>query len=335
MPVASQMQARTLRSTIGGLTAGLLVLGALAAASLFIGVADLTPARLADPATREAAMSTLMDSRLPRTMALLLSGSCLAIAGVIMQMLTRNRFVEPTTAGTTEAAGFGMLVMLLLFPGAPVVIKSLVAAGFACAGTAVFLRLLRAVPPGASLLVPLTGIMFGGIVGSVTAFIAHRYGLMQSLGAWRNGDFSVVISGRYELLWLTLVLSVAAYLAADRFTIAGLGGDMSRNLGLDYGKTMAVGLVIVSLVSALVVTTVGSIPFLGLVVPNLVSLAAGDNLRRTLPWMAISGAALVLVCDMVGRLIVAPYEIPAGTVFGVLGSAVFLYLLLGRSTRAA
>ena len=319
----------------GGLAAGLLALLALASVSLFVGVADLTPGRLLDPATREAALLALLESRLPRTAALMLAGSCLAIAGVIMQMLTRNRFVEPTTAGTTEAAGLGMLVMLLFFPGSPVVVKSLVSAGFACAGTALFLRLLRAIPPGSPLLVPLTGIMFGGIIGSLTAYIAHHYGLIQSLGAWRNGDFSVVIAGRYELLWLTLALSVLAYLAADRFTIAGLGRDMSRNLGLDHGRTLAVGLVIVSLISALVVTTVGSIPFLGLVVPNLVSLAMGDNLRRSLPWMAICGAGLVLACDIAGRIIVAPYEIPAGTVFGVLGSLVFLYLLLGRPSRAA
>ncbi|WP_417773651.1 ABC transporter permease [Stappia sp.] len=317
------------------LAIGLALLGLLALASLFIGVADVSPQSLLDPQTRAVALEALFDSRVPRTFALILAGSSLAVSGVIMQLLARNRFVEPSTAGTVESAGLGMLLMLMVFPGAPVVVKSLVAALFALAGTALFLRLLRRVPPHAPLLVPLTGIMLGGIIGSLTAFIAFRFDMMQSLGAWRHGDFSVVIAGRYELLWLTFALAALAYLAADRFTIAGLGGDMSRNLGLNHRQTMSAGLVIVSMVSAIVVTTVGSIPFLGLVVPNLVSQIMGDNLRRTLPVIAMTGAALVLACDMIGRLIVAPYEIPVGTVFGVVGSAIFLHLLLRHATRAA
>lgn len=316
------------------LAAGLGLVGLAAFVSLFIGVSDVSPARLFDPQTRAAALATLVDSRLPRTIALMLAGSALSIAGVIMQLLARNRFVEPSMVGTVESAGLGILVMMLVFPAAAVVTKTLAAAAFALVGTALFFRLLRAVPPHAPLLVPLTGIMFGGIVGSVTAFIAYRFGLLQSLSAWRNGDFSLVISGRYELLWLTFAATIAAYVAADRFTIAGLGSDVSRNLGLDYGRARAFGLAIVAVVTAVVVSTVGSIPFIGLIVPNLVSLAMGDNLRRTLPWIALSGAGLVLVCDIAGRLVVSPYEIPVGTVFGVLGSLVFLVLLLRRNGHA-
>jgi ABC-type enterochelin transport system, permease component len=322
------------RPQLLALAAGLGLVGLLACVSLFVGVSDVTPGRLLDPATREAALETLLWSRLPRTFALMLAGSALSVAGVIMQLLARNRFVEPSMVGTVESAGLGTLLMLLFFPGAAVMAKTLVAAAFALAGTALFFRILRAVPPHAPLLVPLTGIMFGGIIGSVTAYLAYRMNLLQALGAWRNGDFSLVIAGRYELLWLTLGATIAAYVAADRFTIAGLGADMSRNLGLDYGRARALGLAIVAVVTAVVVTTVGSIPFIGLVVPNLVSLAMGDNLRRTLPFVALSGAGLVLACDIAGRLVVAPYEIPVGTVFGVLGSLVFLTLLLRRTGHA-
>jgi iron complex transport system permease protein len=320
------------RARLGG---GMVVLILLALTSLFVGVIDVSPQSLVDPVGRPQALQVLIESRIPRTLALVLAGSSLAVAGVIMQMLARNRFVEPSTAGTVEAASLGMLLTLLVFPGAPVVVKVLVSALFALLGTALFLRLVRRTPPYSPLLVPLTGIMLGAVIGSLTAFIAYRTNLLQSLGAWRNGDFSLVIAGRYELLWLTFVLAVVAYFVADRFTIAGLGTDVSRNLGLDYDKAMAIGLAIVAAVSAIVVTTVGSIPFLGLVVPNLVSLAIGDNLRRGLPWVALTGALLVLACDIVGRIIVHPYEIPVGTVFGVLGGAVFLFLLLRRPNRAS
>jgi iron complex transport system permease protein len=148
------------------------------------------------------------------------------------------------------------------------------------------------------------------------------------------GDFSGVLRGRYELLWLGLGCGVLAYIAADRFTVAGMGKDFTTNLGLNYRRVMVLGLVIVSVVSAVVLVSVGSIPFLGLIVPNLVSLVVGDNMRRTVPWVAVGGAGFVLACDIVGRLIRFPYEIPIAVVMGVVGSAVFLYLLL-RTQRHA
>jgi iron complex transport system permease protein len=210
----------------------------------------------------------------------------------------------------------------------------LVAAAFALAGTALFLRILRQVPLRDVLLVPLIGIMLGGVISAVTTFFAYRFDLLQSLGAWMTGDFSGVLRGRYELLWIGFVFAIAAYLAADRFTVAGMGRDFTTNLGLNYRRVMALGLTIVSLVSAVVVVTVGMIPFLGLIVPNVVSLMIGDNMRRSVPWVATLGAVFVLACDIIGRTVRAPYEIPIGTVVGVIGSALFLYLLLRKRHNA-
>ena len=85
----------------------------------------------------------------------------------------------------------------------------------------------------------------------------------------------------------------------------------------------------------MVVVSVGRIPFLGLIVPNIVSLALGDNMRRAVPWVAVSGAGLVLACDILGRVIRAPYEIPVGTVMGLIGSAIFLVLIVRGGRRAA
>ena len=97
---------------------------------------------------------------------------------------------------------------------------------------------------------------------------------------------------------------------------------------------MALGLVIVSMTTAVVIATCGMIPFLGLIVPNVVSLVRGDNMRGSLPWVALMGAGLVLACDIAGRLVIHPYEIPIGTMMGVIGSALFLYLLLRRNSHA-
>jgi len=306
----------------------------LAITSLFVGVSNVSLATLFAPDTSADALRVLLVSRIPRTLALILAGSSMAIAGLIMQMLVRNRFVEPSTAGTTESAGLGLLAVILLAPDTPIFGKMLVAAAFALAGTALFLRILRQVPLRDVLLVPLIGIMLGGVISAVTTFFAYRFDLLQSLGAWMTGDFSGVLRGRYELLWIGFLFAIAAYLAADRFTVAGMGRDFTTNLGLNYRRVMALGLTIVSLVSAVVVVTVGMIPFLGLIVPNVVSLMIGDNMRRSVPWVATLGAVFVLSCDIIGRTVRAPYEIPIGTVVGVIGSALFLYLLLRKRNHA-
>jgi iron complex transport system permease protein len=307
----------------------------LALISLLIGASDLSFAALFSPQEGERAVQILVVSRIPRTVALILAGTAMAVAGLIMQMLTQNRFVEPSTAGTVESASLGLLVVTLFAPDFPVIGKMLVAAAFALAGTALFLRILRLVPLRSVLTVPLVGIMLGGIISAITTFFAYRFDLMQSLNAWTTGDFSGVLRGRYELLWVTFVLTLLAYAAADRLTLAGMGRDFATNLGLRYRSIVSFGLIIVSMVTATVVVTVGMMPFLGLIVPNVVSMMIGDNTRRALPWVAVMGAVLVLACDVVGRVVYYPYEVPIGTIMGIVGSALFLVLLLKGRERLA
>ncbi|AOG51384.1 ABC transporter permease [Brucella melitensis] len=318
-----------------GLAAAVIVVAVLAVISLFIGVSDVSLHTLFGKASTDRATEVLLISRIPRTLAIILAGMSMAVAGMIMQMLTRNRFVEPSTAGTVESASLGILLVILFAPETPVFGKMLVASVSALAGTALFLRILRSIPLRSVLVVPLVGIMLGGVINAITTFIAYRFDLLQSLNSWTTGDFSGVLRGRYELLWIAFALTVVAYVAADRFTVAGLGEDFTTNLGLNYRRVVTLGLVIVSMVSASVVVTVGMIPFLGLIVPNVVSMFIGDNMRRAVPWVALPGAGLVLACDIVGRLIRFPYEIPIGTMMGVVGSAIFLYLLLRRGSRLA
>lgn len=311
--------------------AGLAIVALLALASLCVGFAELD---LRTVLTDPGAALLLSASRVPRTLAAILTGASMAVAGLIMQVIVRNRFVEPTTAGTAQSAALGLLAVVMLAPGAPLLVKMTAAGITALAGTAFFLLLVRRLPPSQPLLVPLVGIVFGGIIGAIETFIAYEADLIQYLGVWMNGEFSGVIAGRYELLWLCGAMAALAFFTADRFTLASLGREASTGLGLDYGRTLALGLTVVAMTTALVVVTVGTIPFVGLVVPNLVSRAMGDNLRRSLPVVAIAGAALVLACDLLGRLIQYPYEVPVGTVFGVLGAALFLTILLGEPRRA-
>ena len=181
----------------GGLAAAMGLLLALCAASVSLGAGQLNLAALwsgSDEAER--AWRLLMVSRIPRTLALLLAGMSLAVAGLIMQMLVRNRYVEPTTAGTVESATLGILVVTLLAPDTPVIGKMLTATGFALAATLLFLALLRRVPLRTPFIVPLIGLILGGVIHAVTTFVAYRYDLLQSLHAWTTGDFSGVLRGR-------------------------------------------------------------------------------------------------------------------------------------------
>jgi len=308
----------------------------LGCVSLFVGVSDVSPAKLIEG--DGTAWDLLWFTRLPRTLALIFAGASLSICGTIMQLLSRNRFVEPSTAGTVASASLGYLAVLLIAPSLPEYAKMLVAAAFALFGTFIFMQILKLIPMRSVLVVPLVGIMLGGgdamggIIGAVTTFFAYRHDMIQSVMLWASGDFSAIMQGRYELLWLSLPLTLLAYLVADRFTVAGMGAQFATGLGLDYRRTMLYGLIIVAIVTALVVVTGGQIPFIGLVVPNIVALVMGDNMRRNLPFVALAGSGLVLVCDIVGRLIRHPFEIPIGTIMGVVGSVLFLILLLrGRA----
>lgn len=309
-------------------------LALLAVASLFVGVSDVSPAALLSGGPDGSAAFLLVTSRIPRTVAVILVGASLGIAGLIMQMLVRNRFVEPGTTGVTEFATLGMLVVMVFQPAMPVPGKMAVAAVFGLIGTWVFLRVIRAVPVRQLVLVPLVGIMLAGIVGSVTAFFAYRLDLLQSLGQWAQGSFATVMAGRYEYVWIAGAMVVVAWFAADRFSVIGLGEEFAVNLGLDYRRVVAIGMVVIAVITAAVLVTAGMIPFLGLVVPNVVSLIIGDNVRRSIPWVAGLGAAFVLACDLIARTVRFPYEIPLSVVVGVVGAGLFLWLLLRKGSRA-
>ncbi|MCL4168485.1 UNVERIFIED_CONTAM: hypothetical protein GTU68_002974 [Idotea baltica] len=149
-----------------------------------------------------------------------------------------------------------------------------------------------------------------------------------------TGEFSGILAGRYEFLWVAGALALLTYWVADQFSVAGLGERVGRSLGLNYKLVMAIGVGTVAITSSLVVVTVGVMPFLGLVVPNIVSRMMGDNLRESLPVVAGLGAIFLLAADILGRLIRFPYEIPASTIFGVVGALVFLKLIFARRSHA-
>ncbi len=311
----------------------IVLLAVLSLVSLFIGVKNVTPSGLWNMSAEQ--WQVMMISRVPRLVSIIIAGVSMSVAGLIMQQLSRNKFVSPTTAGTDDSARLGILVSLMIFGTASTMTKMLVAFAFALAGTFVFMKLLDRIKFKDAIFIPLVGLMFGNVINAATTFFAYKNDLIQNISSWLQGNFSLILSGRYELLYLSIPLLVIAYLYANKFTIAGMGEEFSVNLGLNHKLVVNIGLVIVALISVVVIITVGTIPFLGLVIPNIVTLYLGDNLKKTLAHTAALGAIFVLVCDVFGRLIIYPYEIPIGLTVGVFGSIIFLYLLLRRRAHEA
>ena len=299
-------------------TGGLAIFALLCVTSLLVGARQLE--------WSGDAWLTLTASRLPRLAALVLTGVGLSVCGVILQHLVRNKFVEPATSGGLDAAKLGILLSLALVPAASVPVRMLFALVVCFAAGLVFVLLIRRIQFKSTVLVPVIGLMYGGVLSAIAEFYAYRHNIMQSMQGWLLGDFSRVVQGSYEIIYLILPIVALTYLYAHRFTLVGMGEGMATSLGLNYPATVALGLLLV----AVTVISVGAIPFVGLVIPNLVALRYGDNLGRTLPIVALSGASLLLACDILGRVLIYPFEVPIGLTAGSVGGVLFLALIIWR-----
>ncbi|KQR39295.1 iron chelate uptake ABC transporter family permease subunit [Microbacterium sp. Leaf159] len=304
---------------------GVLVVVALLVVSLFTGVYDIAGA--ADGA------EMFQITRVPRTIALVLAGAAMAMAGLVMQLLTQNRFVEPTTTGTTEWAGLGLLTVMVLVPNPSIPLRMIGAIVAAFIGTMVFFAFLRRVSLRSSLIVPIVGIMLGAVVGAVSTYFALATDSLQAIGVWFAGSFTSVLRGQYEMLWIVAIVGVVVFLVADRLTIAGLGEEIATNVGVNYNRVILLGTVLIAITTGVVTVVVGNLPFLGLIVPNIVSMVRGDDLRSNLPWVCLLGIAIVTVCDIIGRTIIMPFEVPVSLILGIVGAIVFILLLLRQRRR--
>lgn len=303
-----------------------LTLIVLAICSLFIGVQNLSVMDLFRLTDNQKIV--LLTTRIPRTISLLLAGSTLAVSGLLMQHLTQNRFVSPTTAGTLASARLGIIISLLFFSQSHLLSKTVAAFIFSFIGTLFFTSFLKTIKLKNTVMVPLVGMMFGNVINSFSSYLAIQHELVQNTSSWLQGNFSLISSGNYQLLYLSVPLMLVISLFAHYFTIMGLGEDISTELGIPYFALELLGIVLVALATTSVLLTVGSIPFVGIVIPNLIAMKKGDHFGNILIPVALSGSVFLLVTDILSRIIIYPYEIPISVVIGVIGSITFILLLL-------
>lgn len=306
-----------------------IILIILSIISLFVGVTNISVNDILSFNIDK--IQILLISRLPRLIAIIVAGVGLSISGLIMQQISKNKFVSPTTAATADFAKLGILFCIMIIPGATIMQKMIISFIFSGLGTILFMKMIKAIKIKNIIFIPLIGMMLGKIIGSITTFFAYKYDLVQNISSWMEGDMSLIMKGSYELLYLSVPMVIIAFLYANKFTIVGMGEDFAINLGVNYNFVVNVGLAIVSLICAVTIITVGNIPFLGLIIPNIVSLYSGDNLKKTLYHTALLGPIFLLACDILGRFIIFPFEMSISLTVGVIGSIIFLYMIIRGS----
>lgn len=302
-----------------GAALAVLLLGIL---SLFTGVYDIRG--------QEDGWEMFFITRVPRTMALMLTGAAMAMAGLVMQLITQNRLVEPTTTGTIEWAGLGLLFVYLLFPAPSLLLRMTGAILFSFIGTMIFFLFLKRVRLRSSLIVPIIGLMLGAVISAISTFIGLLFQATQNIESWFVGSFAAVQIGRYEYLWFIIVITICIFLYANRLTLAGLGEDVATSLGVNYNRIILVGTGLIAITVGIVAAVIGNLPFLGLIVPNIISMFRGDDLRTNLPWVCVVGMGTITLCDIISRTIIQPFEVPVSLILGTVGAVVFIIILLRK-----
>lgn len=294
--------------------------------SLFVGAIDIDMATIFSGAGGMELQIFLLG-RVPRLLAILCTGVGMSVSGLIMQQLCSNKFVSPTTGATIQSAQLGIVLSMVFVPTMGLGMRTVFAFALAVGGTLLFVFFVQRIQVKDTVLVPLIGIMFGNIIGGITNFLAYQWEVTQQLSTYFSGSFALILKGNYELVYLAIPLVILAFLYANHFNIVGMGEDFSKNLGVHYNLILILGLSIAAVITASIIVIAGQISYIGLIVPNLVSLFKGDKIRGTLLDTALFGALFVLICDIIARIVIMPYEIPIELVVGIIGSIIFIIML--------
>ena len=295
--------------------------------SLFVGVTDIDLNTLISGGDGME-LKIFLLARIPRLLAILCTGIGMSVSGLIMQQLCMNKFVSPSTGATIQSAQFGILLSLVFIPTLGLWGRVLLAFATSILGTWIFVWFVQRIQFKNTVLVPLIGIMFGNVLGGITNFIAYKFEVTQQLSTYFVGSFALIIKGNYELVWLAVPLVVIAFIFANYFNIVGMGRDFSQNLGVNYKLVLFLGLTIASMITASVVTVVGQSSYIGLIIPNIVAMFKGDKIKGTLLDTALLGALFVLICDIIARSVIMPYELPIELIVGIIGSILFIAMLI-------
>jgi iron complex transport system permease protein len=316
---------------IGGILVAILLAGL--AASLAFGAVRIplseVLAALFGTATEQTSSRIVVDLRLPRAICALLAGANLAIAGALLQSVTRNPLADPGLVGVTAGASLAATIILAAIPSAALILPLVAFLG--ALGAAVLVYTVSWQPgSGASpIRMILAGVAINAILGAVIAFLITAFAdRIPAVMFWTAGSFN----GRsWSHLWLILPYStlglILAALLRPSLRVLELGDDAARGLGVRVERARLLAFSAAALLAGSAVAIAGAIGFVGLVVPHLVTLALGRGGPAALPLTAIAGAGLLLWSDLGARTVLAPSELPVGVITALIGGPYFVYLL--------
>ena len=278
-----------------------------------------------------AVWDLILDFRLPRTLSAAATGVMLATAGVLLQTLTRNPMASPEVLGISSGSAIGVVLAFVFLPQfgyIGIVLSGLLGASIVLS---LILWLARRINPAYLLLVGVAiAALMGGLLSLVKISGDQR---LQAVLSWLSGSTYLA---NPETAWLlvifALVLFLLSFMLIKPLEILSLGSGVARELGVPLRLFQSLILILVAALSTISTLAVGPLSFVGLMIPHLATTLGAVQLKRQLQLAAILGAGLMVLADWIGRYIIFPYEIPAGTIAAIIGGAYFLYLM--RRIRA-
>ena len=271
--------------------------------------------------------------RLPRIIACIAGGAGLSTSGAIIQSVLQNPLGSPAIIGVNAGAGFALMMAAVLIPANAMLFPA--AAFFGSLITVLLVYALGEKAGASKYTVVLSGVvvntLFTALSDALQVFFPDT---LFARSAFRIGSFAAVMPKiLYPASILIIIALAIAFLFCDSFDILSLGDEVALSLGLNVRLTRAVALTLAALLAGASVSFSGLLGFVGLIVPHTVRALVGNSMRTLLPFTAISGAILVLLCDLIARTAFAPYEIPVGIFLALLGAPFFLFLLLNKKMR--
>ncbi len=309
---------------------------ALAAAvlSLCLGAVTVSPGELAAVVfggqRTGTAAQILLYVRIPRTLGCLLAGAALACSGAIIQTVLANPLAAPNIIGVNSGAGVGAALCCALFPTAA---AALPFASFAGAFAGVMLVLLIAERAGASrITLVLAGVAISGMFSACIDAVLTMYpDALIGYSDFRIGGMANLTVQRIAPAgWMIVFCLAAAFVFSNEMDVLALGSDTAQSLGLPVRRVRVLLLMIAAALAGAAVSFAGLLGFVGLIAPHMARRLVGSEGRFLLPACAFGGAALLTVCDILARVLFAPYELPVGIVLSLAGGPFFLWLLFRR-----
>jgi iron complex transport system permease protein len=324
---------------IAGLLLGSFFLWLSFIASITWGVADIAYSDIFqaftvfDGSTNHLIIRTV---RLPRSLIAMLVGAALAVAGAIMQGLTRNPLADPGILGVNAGAALAVVVGTFIFGSNSLTVYAWYAFGGATI-SAIAVYFLGSLGRGGltSFNLTIAGAAITVFISSVTTgILIFSQRTLEEIRFWLAGS----VAGRD----LNLLLQVLPYICvglvlaialSKQITILSLGEDTARSLGQSTGLIKILAAVSIILLAGASVAIAGPIGFVGLIVPHIVRFLVGVDYRWILPYSAIFGAIIMLIADLAGRLVIQPSELPVGLLMPLIGAPFFIYLIRWKMKR--